>query len=73
MKKRKRDRNVALIQSLTLDTFVGRRDWIQKEQPHVSDVIAKFPSLKMRKVVSVAVIVLWFKCVDTGCFVAVSE
>ena len=30
MRKRRRDRNVAVIQSLTLDTFAGRHSWIQR-------------------------------------------
>ena len=51
MLKRKRERNVAIIQSLTSETFQGRRDWIRKQQPLVSDILTKFLSLKMRKVV----------------------
>ena len=56
MKKRKRDRNIATIQTLTTETFSGRRAWIKEEQPPVSDVLLKFPSLKMRKVVRFALI-----------------
>ncbi len=52
MGKRKRDRNVAIIQQLTSETFDGRREWLQKMQPLASDVLSKFPSLKLRKVVS---------------------
>ncbi len=52
MKKRKKDRNIANIQSLTNDTFLERRSWMAEEQPLVSDVLTKFPSLTLRKVVS---------------------
>lgn len=52
MKKRKKNQNIAVIQSLTLDTFAGRRSWIQHEQPPVIEIVEKFPSLKLRKVVS---------------------
>ena len=52
MSKQKKDRNIATIQRLTTETFSGRREWILKEAPAVFDIIQKFPSLKVRKVVS---------------------
>ena len=51
MRKRKRDRKIAVVQQLTSDTFQGRRDWLKKYQPLTSDILSKFPSLKLRKVV----------------------
>ena len=53
MGKRKKDRSIATIQSVMEDTFTERRGWIQDVQPVVSEVLDKFPSLKLRKVVSV--------------------
>ena len=44
----RKDRSIALIQTLMEDTFTER---LQESQPVVSD-IEKFPSLKIRKVVS---------------------
>ena len=52
MGKRKKDRSIALIQTLMEDTFTERRRWIQESQPVVSDIIEKFHPLKIRKVVS---------------------
>ena len=52
MTKRKKDRNIATIQRLTTETFSARREWILKEAPTVFDIVQKFPSLKVRKVVS---------------------
>ena len=58
MGKRSRDRNIAIIQQLTSETFDGRRDWLKKNQPLASDVLLKFPSLKLRKVVSDKIIAI---------------
>ena len=47
MLKRKKDRSVTTIQSLTESTFLGRRN----KAPPVFEIIEKFPSLKIRQVV----------------------
>ena len=52
MRKRKKDRRVATVETLMEETFSERRSWIQTSQPVVSDILEKFPSLKVRKVVS---------------------
>ncbi len=59
MAKKKRDR------CLTELTFFERREWIKKESPFVSDIIRKFPSLKLRKVVWVQLALL---CIDIPLF-----
>lgn len=40
------------IEDLTNKTYPVRRQWIQTSQPPVEDVLEKYPSLKMRKIVS---------------------
>ena len=51
--KRKRDRCMTTIQTITVKTFSTRRNWIRKSQPPVYQVIEKYPSLTIRKVVSI--------------------
>ena len=50
--KRKKDRSLATIQSLTSSTFTSRRKWITNVQPPVVEILEQYPSLKIRKVVS---------------------
>lgn len=57
MKKKKVNRKIATILSLSWETFSGRRSWIHAEQPPVSDILVKFPSLTLRKVVRRIIIV----------------
>lgn len=52
--KKKKKRCMATIQDLTAATFTSRRKWILEEQPRVSDVVERFPSLKFRKIVSIS-------------------
>lgn len=56
--KRKRERSMALIQDLTTATYRNRRHWIQQKQPHVHEILEKYPSIKIRKMVSVAKVVV---------------
>lgn len=53
--KRKKVRCMATIQDLTSATFADRRKWINDVQPHVFDVLEMYPSLKIRKIVSITV------------------
>ena len=50
-KKRKRDRCVRTIEDLTISLHLARRQWIREEQPPVYEVIERYPSLKIKKVV----------------------
>ena len=50
--KKKRDRSIATIQQLNTDTYGNRRKWIQAERPLVCEILTKYPSLKIRKIVS---------------------
>lgn len=50
--KRKRERSMAVIQELTSATYGNRHQWIQQKQPHVCEILEKYPSLKIRKIVS---------------------
>lgn len=47
MEKRKKNRNIATIQSLTERTYTERRRWMKTQQPLV-EIVEKFPSLKLR-------------------------
>ncbi len=54
-RKKKRDRSIANILRLTAITYTTRRKWIIEQQPTVSEVLEKYPSLDLKKVVSVFV------------------
>lgn len=51
--KRKRNRSMVTIVRLTTSTYSARRQWIQQTQPPVPEVIEKYPSLTIHKIVSV--------------------
>lgn len=52
--EQKRDNpSVSTIKRLMKSTFVGRRSWIQKDTPSVSEIIDVFPALKESNRVSV--------------------
>lgn len=53
--EQKRDNpSVSKVKRLMKSTFTGRRSWIQKDTPSVSDIIDVFPALKQSNRVSIA-------------------
>ena len=51
--KRKKDRSLAKIHSLTTCTFSSRRKWITDFQPPVVEILERYPSLKIPKFVCI--------------------
>lgn len=47
----KKKTKVAHLKPLTDLTFSGRRHWIQREMPPVTDIMQKFPVLKITRLV----------------------
>jgi len=47
----KKKTKVAHLKLLMDSTFSGRRHWIQREMPPVTDIVQKFPALKIPRLV----------------------
>ena len=50
--KGKRKRSFAIIKDLMTKTENGRRTWIMKERPLITDILAKYPCLSSYRIVS---------------------
>lgn len=51
-KKGKKKRSLLAIKDLMMRTERGRRSWISKERPMISDVLSKYPCLSKPRSVS---------------------